>query len=186
MVLSKETLESAAQALIGGSLVVPWGCGRVSTRGVGWVGHPHQQCVTTTSNAFRPLHDLANMRLAVGLQLAAAVRRTPIATARAGWAAGLHTACHPLPTPRLSTSTISLAARPTTVFRHPAAPTTAPLSLGAHPCAPCSQSLLLRRAFHSSSRRSDVFFASIPAIKSGLLTITRFSLLFLPFVFRYR
>ncbi|KAL7418463.1 hypothetical protein Q5752_006921 [Cryptotrichosporon argae] len=32
----------------------------------------------------------------------------------------------------------------------------------------------------------DVFFLAVPALKSTLLNITRFSLLFLPFVFRYK
>lgn len=45
---------------------------------------------------------------------------------------------------------------------------------------------LARRHFHPSRIRQDVFFLSVPAIKSGLLNITRISLLFLPFVFRYR
>ncbi|WVR00221.1 hypothetical protein IAU59_007363 [Kwoniella sp. CBS 9459] len=43
-----------------------------------------------------------------------------------------------------------------------------------------------RRSFHPSHRRQDVFFVALPALKSGLLSITRISLLFLPFVFRYR
>ncbi|WOO79224.1 Metalloendopeptidase OMA1, mitochondrial [Vanrija pseudolonga] len=48
------------------------------------------------------------------------------------------------------------------------------------------QSAILLRALHTSKPRRDVFFLSIPAIKSGLLNVTRFSLLFLPFVFRYK
>ncbi|WWC91647.1 uncharacterized protein L201_006593 [Kwoniella dendrophila CBS 6074] len=44
----------------------------------------------------------------------------------------------------------------------------------------------LSRGFQSSRPRQDVFFLAFPALKSGLLNITRFSLLFLPFVFRYR
>lgn len=45
---------------------------------------------------------------------------------------------------------------------------------------------LQTRAFHPSPRRQDVFFVAVPAIKSTLLGITRISLLFLPFVFRYK
>lgn len=44
----------------------------------------------------------------------------------------------------------------------------------------------LVRTLHSSPPRRDIFFLSIPAVKTGLLSITRFSLLFLPFVFRYK
>lgn len=43
-----------------------------------------------------------------------------------------------------------------------------------------------RRSFHSSAKRSDIFFATFPALKSGLLNVTRVSLVFLPFVFRYK
>ncbi|KAL1409942.1 hypothetical protein Q8F55_003941 [Vanrija albida] len=50
----------------------------------------------------------------------------------------------------------------------------------------CSQRAPLVRALHTSKPRRDVFFLSIPAIKSGLLGVTRFSLLLLPFVFRYK
>ncbi|KAK8853164.1 hypothetical protein IAR55_003865 [Kwoniella newhampshirensis] len=42
------------------------------------------------------------------------------------------------------------------------------------------------RTFHPSSKRQDVFFVAMPALKSGLLNLTRFSLIFLPFVFRYK
>lgn len=45
---------------------------------------------------------------------------------------------------------------------------------------------LQTRAFHPSRRRHDVFFFAVPAVKSTLLNITRISLLFLPFVFRYK
>ncbi|WWC94761.1 hypothetical protein V866_001610 [Kwoniella sp. B9012] len=45
---------------------------------------------------------------------------------------------------------------------------------------------IVRRNFHPSRPRQDVFFVAFPALKSGLLNITRFSLLFLPFVFRYK
>ncbi|WVW86100.1 hypothetical protein I302_108139 [Kwoniella bestiolae CBS 10118] len=45
---------------------------------------------------------------------------------------------------------------------------------------------IVRREFHPSRPRRDVFFVALPALKSGLLSITRFSLLFLPFVFRYK
>jgi hypothetical protein len=54
------------------------------------------------------------------------------------------------------------------------------------PGAPLSPSLLSRRYFHPTRRRDDVFFVALPAIKSTLLSITRASLLFLPFVWRYR
>lgn len=43
-----------------------------------------------------------------------------------------------------------------------------------------------KRFFHPSRPRQDVFFFSVPALKSGLLTVARVTLLFLPFVFRYR
>lgn len=42
------------------------------------------------------------------------------------------------------------------------------------------------RTFKTSAPRQDVFFASFPAIKSGLLSLTRISLIALPFVFRYK
>lgn len=42
------------------------------------------------------------------------------------------------------------------------------------------------RAFHPTPPHRDIFFLSIPAIKTGLLNITRFTLLFLPFVVRYK
>lgn len=42
------------------------------------------------------------------------------------------------------------------------------------------------RAFHASPRRNDILFLSMPALKSTLLSITRFSLLTLPFVWRYK
>ena len=45
---------------------------------------------------------------------------------------------------------------------------------------------LFIRHFHPSRRRQDVFFVAFPALKSGLLNVTRFTLLFLPFVFRYK
>jgi len=45
---------------------------------------------------------------------------------------------------------------------------------------------LQQRLFHPTRRRQDVFFVALPAIKSTLLGITRASLLFLPFVWRYR
>lgn len=44
----------------------------------------------------------------------------------------------------------------------------------------------LSRSFHSTNRRQDVLFVAMPALKSGLLNITRFSLLFLPFAIRYK
>ncbi|EIW72227.1 hypothetical protein TREMEDRAFT_25120 [Tremella mesenterica DSM 1558] len=43
-----------------------------------------------------------------------------------------------------------------------------------------------KRSFHPSHRNQDVFFIAFPALKSGLLSLTRFSLLFLPFIFRYK
>ena len=51
---------------------------------------------------------------------------------------------------------------------------------------PPTGSLIQRRIFHSSERRQDVFFLAVPAFKSSLLNITRFSLIVLPFVFRYK
>lgn len=45
---------------------------------------------------------------------------------------------------------------------------------------------IIKRAFHPSRRRQDVFFFALPALKTGLLNVTRFSLLFLPFIFRYK
>lgn len=42
------------------------------------------------------------------------------------------------------------------------------------------------RAFHASPPRGDILFLSMPALKSTLLGITRFSLLALPFVWRYK
>ncbi|WVQ74175.1 hypothetical protein IAR50_003769 [Cryptococcus sp. DSM 104548] len=42
------------------------------------------------------------------------------------------------------------------------------------------------RLFHPSPRREDILFVSLPALKSALLNITRFSLLFFPFIIRYR
>lgn len=44
----------------------------------------------------------------------------------------------------------------------------------------------LSRSFHSTNRRQDVLFVAMPALKSGLLNITRFTLLFLPFAIRYK
>lgn len=45
---------------------------------------------------------------------------------------------------------------------------------------------LLVRVFHASPPRRDILFLSMPALKSTLLGITRFSLLALPFVWRYK
>ncbi|KAL7415427.1 peptidase family M48-domain-containing protein [Mrakia frigida] len=45
---------------------------------------------------------------------------------------------------------------------------------------------LSTRNFHSSPPRRDVFFLTVPALKSGLLTITRVTLLMLPFVWRWK
>ncbi|WVQ84705.1 hypothetical protein IAT38_006861 [Cryptococcus sp. DSM 104549] len=42
------------------------------------------------------------------------------------------------------------------------------------------------RGFHPTGPRRDVFFMALPALKSGLLNVARASLLFLPFVFRYK
>lgn len=44
----------------------------------------------------------------------------------------------------------------------------------------------VHRSFHPSRPRHDVFFVAFPALKSALLNVTRFTLLFLPFVFRYK
>lgn len=49
-----------------------------------------------------------------------------------------------------------------------------------------SSTLTLHRSFHQSHRRQDVFFLALPALKSSLLNVTRFTLIFLPFVFRYK
>lgn len=42
------------------------------------------------------------------------------------------------------------------------------------------------RTFHSSPRRDDIFFVALPALKGALLNVTRFSLLLLPFAWKYR
>ncbi|TYJ51389.1 hypothetical protein B9479_008039 [Cryptococcus floricola] len=42
------------------------------------------------------------------------------------------------------------------------------------------------RQFHPSPRRDDILFVSLPALKGALLNITRFSLLFFPFIIRYK
>ena len=42
------------------------------------------------------------------------------------------------------------------------------------------------RTFHSSPRRADIFFVALPALKGALLNVTRFSLLLLPFAWKYR
>jgi hypothetical protein len=73
-----------------------------------------------------------------------------------------------------------LRARPSTIL----ASTRITLPLPGAPTP--SPSLLSRRDFHPTRRRDDVFFVALPAIKSTLLSITRASLLFLPFVWRYR
>lgn len=44
---------------------------------------------------------------------------------------------------------------------------------------------LLRRSFHPSRRRQDIFFVSIPAFKSALLAVIRASLIFLPLAWRW-
>ncbi|TXT11138.1 hypothetical protein VHUM_01889 [Vanrija humicola] len=99
-----------------------------------------------------------------------AARRAPVAAAprRAGPAAA---SVRPLSVlaPGLRT--------PPPLIRPPRITTTPPSRL---------PSLCILRALHTSRPRRDVFFLSIPAIKSGLLGVTRFSLLFLPFVFRYK
>jgi len=84
------------------------------------------------------------------------------------------------------------AVRPLSTF--PAASTHLRLHLRRHAPTPRSHpqlhssivQLTPHRGFHSTPPRRDIFFLSIPAIKTGLLNITRFSLLFLPFVFRYK
>ncbi|KDN49814.1 hypothetical protein RSAG8_01879, partial [Rhizoctonia solani AG-8 WAC10335] len=53
------------------------------------------------------------------------------------------------------------------------------------------QQLLLKykviaRSFHSTQPRRDVFFLAFPALKGYLLELTRFTLVLLPFVWRYR
>ncbi|EJU04180.1 hypothetical protein DACRYDRAFT_48620 [Dacryopinax primogenitus] len=42
------------------------------------------------------------------------------------------------------------------------------------------------RHFHPSPIRNDVFFLSLPMLKAQLLTLTRWSLLLLPFIYRYK
>ncbi|KAH8085901.1 peptidase family M48-domain-containing protein [Filobasidium floriforme] len=44
----------------------------------------------------------------------------------------------------------------------------------------------LRRTFHSTSKRHDVFFFALPALKGALLNVTRVSLITLPFIWRWR
>lgn len=44
----------------------------------------------------------------------------------------------------------------------------------------------LRRTFHSTSKRQDVFFFALPALKGALLNVTRVSLITLPFIWRWR
>ncbi|KDQ21508.1 hypothetical protein BOTBODRAFT_205329 [Botryobasidium botryosum FD-172 SS1] len=44
----------------------------------------------------------------------------------------------------------------------------------------------LQRPFHTSQPRRDIFFVAFPALKAHLLSITRFTLVLLPFVWRYR
>jgi len=44
----------------------------------------------------------------------------------------------------------------------------------------------LSRGFKSTSPRRDVFFVAFPALKAQLLSLTRFTLVLLPFVWRYR
>jgi hypothetical protein len=46
--------------------------------------------------------------------------------------------------------------------------------------------IISRVGFHTSSSRRDVFFVAFPALKATLLNITRITLVFLPFVYRYR
>ncbi|WWC64647.1 uncharacterized protein I303_107258 [Kwoniella dejecticola CBS 10117] len=83
---------------------------------------------------------------------------------------------------RLSTNQFSSSARSSSATllspRRPSGWTTATLP------RICSNTFW--RSFHPSRPRHDVFFVAFPALKSGLLSITRFSLLFLPFVFRYK
>ncbi|ORX40643.1 peptidase family M48-domain-containing protein [Kockovaella imperatae] len=61
-----------------------------------------------------------------------------------------------------------------------------PLRLIPFPSSPLQLNPHFVRQFHPSRRRNDVFFVAFPALKSGLLNVTRITLLFLPFVFRYR
>ncbi|KAF9518109.1 hypothetical protein BS47DRAFT_1313604 [Hydnum rufescens UP504] len=55
------------------------------------------------------------------------------------------------------------------------------LRTGSFPLAPSYS-----RTFQTSTVRRDVFFVAFPALKTQLLNITRFSLIVLPFVYRYR
>lgn len=42
------------------------------------------------------------------------------------------------------------------------------------------------RSFNTTPPRRDVFFVAFPALKAQLLSLTRFTLVLLPFVWRYR
>ena len=63
-----------------------------------------------------------------------------------------------------------------TSFRHPRP----------HQTTTTNHSLLGSRSFHSTSRRNDVFFFALPALKGALLNVTRVSLITLPFIWRWR
>ncbi|KAL5631359.1 hypothetical protein ACGC1H_007020 [Rhizoctonia solani] len=45
---------------------------------------------------------------------------------------------------------------------------------------------VIARSFHSTQPRRDVFFLAFPAVKGYLLELTRFTLVLLPFIWRYR
>ncbi|KZO98829.1 hypothetical protein CALVIDRAFT_561769 [Calocera viscosa TUFC12733] len=71
------------------------------------------------------------------------------------------------------------------------------LSLSSHPPKCISPALrplikppihihVLARHFRATPPRGDVFFVAFPALKGGLLALTRWTLLLLPFVYRYR
>jgi hypothetical protein len=47
-------------------------------------------------------------------------------------------------------------------------------------------SIVSARGFHRTQPRQDVFFVAFPALKAQLLALTRFTLVLLPFVWRYR
>ncbi|KLT42312.1 hypothetical protein CC85DRAFT_285716 [Cutaneotrichosporon oleaginosum] len=74
-----------------------------------------------------------------------------------------------------------------TYTRSPLPPTSPPrLRPPLRPLPPSTTTPVLVRALRASPPRRDILFLSMPALKSTLLGITRFSLLALPFVWRYK
>lgn len=53
-----------------------------------------------------------------------------------------------------------------------------------HP-APRSPFLSCWRAFHSTPKTNDIFFVTVPAVKSVLLSITRVTLILIPLAYRW-